>query len=137
MALSQQPVREPYWTRRRRHRHRPAPSIAGAGSPSPLRGYPVGSVVRVARAAAEEYYVILAQGVQRIGQLAADLIRFTDSQHDRDIATVAPDVIAAMPVVDSLRVSTFPRARRCIQRRRCVHTVAVQPDRNQNDCIRG
>ena len=85
------------------------PSIAGAGSPSPLRGYPVGSVVRVARAAAEEYYVILAQGVQRIGQLAADLIRFTDSQHDRDIATVAPDVIAAMPVVDSLRVSTFPQ----------------------------
>jgi type VII secretion protein EccB len=84
------------------------PRIDGAGSPSPLRGYPVGSVVRVARAAAEEYYVILVQGVQRIGRLAADLIRFTDSQHDRDIATVAPDVIAAMPVVDSLRVSTFP-----------------------------
>jgi type VII secretion protein EccB len=84
------------------------PSIAGAGSPSPLRGHPVGSVVRVARAAAEEYYVILAQGVQRIGRLAADLIRFTDSQHDRGIATVAPDVIAAMPAVDTLRVSTLP-----------------------------
>jgi type VII secretion protein EccB len=84
------------------------PSIAGAGSPSPLGGYPVGSVVRIARAAAEEYYVILTQGAQRIGRLAADLIRFTDSQHDRDIASVAPDVIAAMPAVDTLRVSTFP-----------------------------
>jgi type VII secretion protein EccB len=84
------------------------PRIAGAGSPSPLQGYPVGSVVRVGRAAAEEYYVVLAQGVQRIGQLAADLIRFTDSQLYRDIATVAPDVIAALPVVDTLRVSTFP-----------------------------
>jgi type VII secretion protein EccB len=84
------------------------PRVAGAGSPSPLRGYPVGSVVRVARAAVEEYYVVLVQGVQRIGQLAADLIRFTDSQHNRDIATVAPDVIAAVPVVDTLHVSTFP-----------------------------
>ena len=85
-----------------------APHIPGAGSPSPLRGFPIGSVVRVARAAAEEYYVVLAQGVQRIGQVAADLIRFTDAQNDRDIATVAPDVIGAVPILDTLRVSAFP-----------------------------
>jgi type VII secretion protein EccB len=84
------------------------PHIAGAGSPGPLRGFPVGSVVRVTRAAAEEYYVVLAQGVQRVGQLAADLVRFADSQHDRAIVTVAPDVIGAMPVVDALPVSSFP-----------------------------
>ena len=57
-----------------------APHIPAIGSPSPLRGFPVGTVVRIARAAAEEYYVVLARGVQRIGQVAADLIRFTDSQ---------------------------------------------------------
>ena len=85
-----------------------APHIPGAGSPSPLRGFPIGSVVRVARAAAEEYYVVLAQGVQRIGQVAADLIRFTDAQNDRDIATVAPDVIGAVPILDTLRVTAFP-----------------------------
>jgi type VII secretion protein EccB len=85
-----------------------APPIPAVGSPSPLRGYPVGSVVRVARAAAEEYYVVLARGVQRIGQVAADLIRFTNSQNDRDIVTVAPDVIGALPILDTLRVSTFP-----------------------------
>ena len=51
---------------------------------------------------------MLAHGVQRIGQVAADLIRFTDSQNDRDIATVAPDVIGAVPILDTLRVSAFP-----------------------------
>jgi type VII secretion protein EccB len=87
-----------------------APHIPGAGSPSALRGFPVGSVVRIARATADEYYVVLATGVQRVGQVAADLIRFTDSQNDRDIHTVPPDVIGAVPIVDTLRVSSFPDA---------------------------
>jgi type VII secretion protein EccB len=85
-----------------------APHIPAVGSPSPLRGFPVGSVVRVVRAAAEEYYVVLARGVQRIGEVAADLIRFTDSRNDRDIDTVAPDVIGAVPILDTLHVSSFP-----------------------------
>jgi type VII secretion protein EccB len=86
-----------------------APRIVGAGSPSPLRGIPVGTVVRVIRADADEYYVVLAQGVQRIGQVVADLIRFTDSRSDRDITTVAPDSIAAMPILDTLTVTAFPQ----------------------------
>jgi type VII secretion protein EccB len=87
-----------------------APRIPGAGSPGPppLRGFSVGSVVRVVRASAVEYYVVLGDGVQRIGEVAADLIRFTDSQRDREIATVAPDAIGAVPVVDPLPVTTFP-----------------------------
>jgi ESX secretion system ATPase EccB len=85
-----------------------APAIPDTGSPSALRGLPAGSVVRVDRAAAEEYYVVLARGVQRIGEVAADLIRFTDSQNAGDIDTVAPDDIAAAPILDTLPVSTFP-----------------------------
>lgn len=85
-----------------------APHIPAAGSPSPLRGVPVGSVVRVSRADAVEYYAVLARGVQRIGQVAADLIRFTNSHDDRDIVTVAPDVIGALPILDTLRVTAFP-----------------------------
>src|SRR5690349_10985543 len=84
------------------------PHIPGAGAPSPLRGFAVGSVVRIARAGADEYYVVLATGVQRVGQVTADLVRFTDSHDDRDIDVVTPDVIAAMPGVDTLRVSTYP-----------------------------
>jgi type VII secretion protein EccB len=86
-----------------------APHIPHAGSPSPLRGFPVGSVVRVDRAGAEEYYVALARGVQRIGEVAADLIRFTDSQGTSDIDTVAPDDIASAPTLDTLPVSSYPR----------------------------
>ena len=85
-----------------------APHIPAVGSPSPLRGLPVGTVIRIVRAGAEEYYVVLARGVQRIGQVAADLIRFTDSQDARDIVTVAPDVIGTVPILDTLRVSAFP-----------------------------
>jgi type VII secretion protein EccB len=86
-----------------------APHIPAGGSPSPLRGFPVGSVVRVDRATGEEYFVVLARGVQRIGEVAADLIRFTDSQDAGDIRTVAPDDIAAVPTLDALPVSTFPQ----------------------------
>jgi type VII secretion protein EccB len=85
-----------------------APHIPAIGSPSPLRGFPVGAVLRIVRAGAEEFYVVLGRGVQRIGQVAADLIRFTDSQDARDIVTVAPDVIGTVPILDTLRVSAFP-----------------------------
>jgi type VII secretion protein EccB len=87
-----------------------APHIPGAGSLGPplLRGFTVGTVVRVVRTDATEYYVVLAHGVQRIGEVAADLIRFTDSQSGREIATVAPDVIGAVPMVEDLPVATFP-----------------------------
>ena len=87
-----------------------APHIAGAGSPgpAPLHGFTVGTVMRVIRAEATDYYVVLAGGVQRIGEVAADLIRFTDSQRDRDIITVAPDVIGAVSMVDDLPVTAFP-----------------------------
>jgi type VII secretion protein EccB len=64
-------------------------------------------VVRLTRAGASEYYVVHADGVQRVGEVAADLIRFTYSTR-RDIVTVAPDLIGNAPVVDELPVATFP-----------------------------
>jgi type VII secretion protein EccB len=87
-----------------------APVIPGSGSPGPpsLHGFTVGAVVRVIRAQAKEYYVVLADGVQRIGEVTADLIRFRDSQRGREIITVEPDVIGAVPMVDDLPVTTFP-----------------------------
>lgn len=87
-----------------------APRIPGAGSPGPasLRGLTVGSVVRVARASAVEYYAVLSDGVQRVSEVAADLIRFTDSQRGREMTTVAPDVIGTIPAVDPLPVVSFP-----------------------------
>lgn len=84
-----------------------APRIAGSG-PGRLPGFPIGSVLRIARADGDEHYVVLAGGVQRVGQVAADLVRLTDTRGARTIISVAPDVIRAAPTVTDLPVSTFP-----------------------------
>jgi type VII secretion protein EccB len=84
-----------------------APVIPAAGVSSVLPGAPVGTVVRLSRAGSAEYYIVLADGVQRVGEVAADLIRFTYSTR-RDIVTVAPDLIGNAPIVDELPVATFP-----------------------------
>jgi type VII secretion protein EccB len=86
-----------------------APRIRGAGGKAPgLPGFTVGSVLRITRGDGDEYYVVLAAGVQRIGQVAADLLRFSDSQGTANVITAAPDVIRTTPVVSTLPVSTFP-----------------------------
>ncbi|MGO9151726.1 type VII secretion protein EccB [Mycobacterium sp.] len=86
-----------------------APRIRGAGgAASGLPGFTVGGVLRITRGDGDEYYVVLTAGVQRIGQVAADLLRFSDSQHTANVIPVAPDVIRATPVANTLPVSTFP-----------------------------
>jgi type VII secretion protein EccB len=87
-----------------------APRIPDAGirASSSLPGFPVGSVLRVTRTGGDEFYVVLADGVQRVGQLAADLVRFTNSQGTRTVMSVAPDVIRNAPAVTRLPVSGFP-----------------------------
>ena len=62
-----------------------APRIRGAGDKAAgLPGFPVGSVLRITRAEGDEYYACLTAGVQRIGQVAADLLRFSNSQGTAD-----------------------------------------------------
>jgi type VII secretion protein EccB len=86
------------------------PAIPGAGRPGPARlgGAPVGSVIRVGRADADELYVVLEGGVQRVGRVAADIVRFSDSQGDPDIRAVTADAIGATPVIERLAVASFP-----------------------------
>jgi type VII secretion protein EccB len=85
------------------------PRIPGAGAQAAgLSGFPVGAVLRVTRGDGDEYYVVLPTGVQRIGRIAADLLRFGNSQGAANIAAVAPDVIRASPIVTTLPVATFP-----------------------------
>lgn len=87
------------------------PRIEGIGGigPPPLGGTPVGAVVRVLRADTAEHYVVLADGVQSIGEVTADLIRFTYDRRASAVPTVAPAAIAATPVATALPVETFPR----------------------------
>jgi type VII secretion protein EccB len=90
-----------------------APPIPGAGEPGPaaLHEFRVGEVLRVQRASDADHYVVLADGVQRIGRVAADLIRFADSYGDRAMPEVPADRIAEVPVVDTLPVTDLTAAR--------------------------
>lgn len=86
-----------------------APRIAGAGTygPASVGGLPVGTVVRVARADADEFHVVLADGLQRVGAVAADIIRI--AYHGAgDIATVGPAAVAASAAIESLPIGEFP-----------------------------
>jgi type VII secretion protein EccB len=87
-----------------------APRIPNAGGrgPAALPGFSVGSVLRLVRADGDEYYVVLSHGIQRIGQVAADLLRFNNSRGTRTAISVAPDIIRATPTVTDLPVATFP-----------------------------
>ena len=85
------------------------PRIRGAGgAASGLPGLPVGSVLRITGGDGDEYYAVLTAGVQRIGRVAADLLRLANSQGTANVVTVAPDAIRAVPIVDTLPVARFP-----------------------------
>lgn len=87
-----------------------APRIPGVGKPGPdsLPGFRVGNVLRVARSGGDEYYVVLTDGVQRVGELAAELVRFSEPQGTHTAISVAPDALRATTSVHRLPVSDFP-----------------------------
>ncbi|WP_194163764.1 type VII secretion protein EccB [Mycolicibacterium sp. P1-5] len=85
-----------------------APRIEGIGQPSGITGVPIGAVMRVVRTDSPEYYVALRGGLQRIGRLAAELIRFSDPAARADIDEVPPELIARSPLVDALAVGAYP-----------------------------
>ncbi|UFS95433.1 type VII secretion protein EccB [Nocardia huaxiensis] len=89
------------------------PTVPEAGKPGPgkLSEVPVGGIVSVAgvgRDAASTLYVVLADGVQRIGDFTAEVLRTANSQGMREIKDVPPDVLTGMPVLHSLPLDHFP-----------------------------
>jgi type VII secretion protein EccB len=89
------------------------PTIPQAGRPGPgkLSNVPVGGVISVAPldgGGNPDLYVVLADGVQRIGPFVAQLIRNADSHGMSEIETVPPDVLDGLPVLTTLQLSQFP-----------------------------
>jgi type VII secretion protein EccB len=84
------------------------PRIEGLGQPSGITGFRIGTVVRIVRTHWPEYYVVLAGGLQRVGRLTVDLIRFADPAAASDIPEVPPELVARSPLVDVLPVATYP-----------------------------
>ena len=92
------------------------PVIPGAGAPSQFnvaRGAVVGSVlsVRDLQTDADNFYVLLRNGVQPISPFVASLLRSANSFGDEVPVVVAPDRLASVPVVETLPVDYYPTTR--------------------------
>ncbi len=91
------------------------PAIANAGQPAPWNlgnGAVIGSVLSVREVqGGESLYVLLPNGVQHISPFVASLLRSANSFGDVAPVQVAPDKLAAVPVVNSLPVSYYPSTR--------------------------
>ncbi|WP_406270414.1 type VII secretion protein EccB [Nocardia sp. NBC_00881] len=87
------------------------PHIDRLGEPGPgrLSDIPVGGVIRARGVNAEELYVVLPNGVQRVTSFAAQVIRNANSQGMSDITTVPPDRLVGVPVLNTLTVDNFPQ----------------------------
>ncbi|WP_278314530.1 type VII secretion protein EccB [Lolliginicoccus levis] len=88
------------------------PVIAGRGEQPGFAaaGRQVGEVFKVHQAGETQYYVVLQDGVQQVGEAVADLVRFTDSLGAGAIPVVTPDVLSGLPSVQELPVGTYPRS---------------------------
>jgi type VII secretion protein EccB len=84
------------------------PRIPAAGQRSRVVDHPVGSVLRLDRVESADYYVVLRDGLQRVGPMAADLARYAAPGAGAEITAVSPDEVAAAPLIDELAVATYP-----------------------------
>lgn len=92
------------------------PAIPGAGAPSQFnvaRGAVIGSVlsVRDLQTDADNFYVLLRNGVQPISPFVASLLRSANSFGDELPVVVAPDRLASVPVVGTLPIDYYPTTR--------------------------
>jgi len=83
---------------------------AGAPGPEALPGLAIGDVVQVSRAGGIDMFVVLAGGVQRIGAVAADLLRSMTGQSG-DIPVLTQSIVAQVPELGSLPVAWYPQRR--------------------------
>jgi type VII secretion protein EccB len=89
------------------------PKVPEAGTPSKLlSGSQVGAVLQAQTAGGgAQFYVLLADGVQKVGGFVADLLRSANSYGSTTPRTVTPDVLVNIPEVNSLPVEYYPSKR--------------------------
>jgi type VII secretion protein EccB len=89
------------------------PKVPDTGTPSKLlSGSQVGAVLQAQTAGGgTQFYVLLADGVQKVGGFVADLMRSANSYGSTTPRTVTPDVLVNIPEVNSLPVEYYPSKR--------------------------
>ncbi|MRH89365.1 type VII secretion protein EccB [Nocardia sp. SYP-A9097] len=96
------------------------PLIPNLGAPSAVRGggIAVGSVVRIEGLSAQTPFVVLADGLQKISEFTAQVLRSANSMGLTAIPVLSPDAIMGVPMVHTLPVDEFPVG----------HPAIVMPD---------
>ncbi len=86
------------------------PTISNRGKPSMTGLGPVGSIIEVVGVGegSSTLYVVLDDGIQRVGQAAADVIRYSDRARGGQVETVAPAAITKADQLHDLPVDDFP-----------------------------
>ncbi|GAB92218.1 type VII secretion protein EccB [Gordonia rhizosphera] len=86
------------------------PTISNRGKPSTTGLGPVGSMIEVAGVGegSSTLYVVLDDGIQQVGQAAADVIRYSDRARGGQVETVAPAAITKADQLQDLPVGDFP-----------------------------
>ena len=86
-------------------------TIDGVGEPSAVVGadYAIGSIVKTVDSRGQQLYVVLRDGLQRISDATADIIRYGDPDAVRASAReIAPATVASVPMVRQLPVDHYP-----------------------------
>lgn len=86
------------------------PEIDDAGQPGPLadEGVAIGDVIKTVGLDDVSYYVVLADGVQPISAVSAELLRLADRGGTAPVRTVAPGQVAATPTSARLPIGEYP-----------------------------
>ncbi|MFC8527932.1 type VII secretion protein EccB [Nocardia sp. NPDC057227] len=89
----------------------PAVPNSGAPGPGPLAKYQVGSVVAIPGGVVDgsDRYLVLADGLQPVGEFTAQVLRFADSHGLSEVPALAPDVLDKVPVIRALPLDHFPK----------------------------
>ena len=89
------------------------PQVPEAGTPSKwVSGSQVGAVLQAQTAGGgTKFYVLLADGVQKINNFVADLLRSANSYGSTAPRVVSPDVLVNIPEVAALPVDYYPNGR--------------------------
>ncbi|MQY24965.1 ESX-5 secretion system ATPase EccB5 [Nocardia sp. RB56] len=86
------------------------PALPGPGTQGMVRWgkLMVGSVIRVDSFNASKLYLVLPNGVQKLSPFAAEVMRSVSSMGLTEIASVPPDALSGVPVLNSVPLDQFP-----------------------------
>lgn len=89
-----------------------APVVPDAGVATPWKlALPAGAVVQAqVPGGGNQFYVVLTQGIQRVSQTVASMLRSENSYGLAQVPVISPDALAGIPEVEVITTAQYPPA---------------------------